>query len=89
MTKCDLCQQGEPATTVRCDKCQDRFHLHQRQFALVLSGSIILADCPSCGAVNCFLKRSRRRIVRSGPMVYDGQTFLNLRGRRGKHGIST
>lgn len=85
MSKCELCRQRDPAITVRCHTCRDTFHLHQRQLDLVLSGSIIMADCPGCGVVNCFLKRGRRRVCYSGPVAHAGQTILDLRG---KHGIS-
>ena len=83
MSKCQLCREKDPAITVRCLSCRGTFHFHERQLALVGSGSIILADCPGCGAVNCFLKRGKRRVSYSGPVFLAGQTILDLRGQNG------
>ena len=79
MSNCELCRQGDPAITVRCWYCRDTSHLHLSQLDLVRSGSIIMADCPACGVVNCFLKMGRRRVCYSGPVVHAGQTILDLR----------
>ena len=80
---CELCNQGDLAITVSCKGCQDSFHLHERQIADVGPGSIILAECPSCLTVNCFLKRGPRLLYPSAPVkVYPGQTILDLREAR-------
>ena len=78
MSECELCKQGDPATTVRCHSCKEYFHLHKCQYDQAEDESVVLADCPSCGAPNCFQKR-RGQILYSGPVYYWGQTILDLR----------
>ncbi|MBA7575865.1 hypothetical protein ES708_17701 [subsurface metagenome] len=81
MGECKLCQQGDPAITVRCHNCRQLFHLHQCQVDKAPEESIILGDCPSCQVVNCWMKHGGE-VNFSGPVIYDGQPILNLRGKR-------
>ena len=81
MTRCELCKQGDPSYNVLCWACRDQFHIHQRQLNLVGIDTIVMADCPSCGAVNCW-QRQKGRLAFYGPVIYDGEPIIDLRGRR-------
>ena len=81
MTDCKLCRQGDPSFDVRCFKCREAFHIHKRQLDAVADGDVVMADCPTCDAVNCWQKR-HGKIARSGPVTYDGQPVLDLRKKR-------
>lgn len=81
MTRCELCNQGDPSITVRCHKCRETFHLHRRQLNQVEEGTIILGDCPGCGTVNCWQK-AEGKLAYSGPIIDWGQPIIDLRGSR-------
>lgn len=81
MTKCQLCQQGDPSVDVRCWSCHKTFHLHQKQIGHLLDGTIIMGNCPSCQVGNCWLKKDKG-VIYSLPVVYEGQPIVDLRGKR-------
>ncbi len=81
MTECKLCQEGDQAITVRCWYCWKVFHLHVRQLNQAPADSSIMADCPCCGAVNCWELVSGE-VRSSGPIVYDGEPIQDMRGKR-------
>ena len=81
MGECELCKQGDRSITVRCHKCHGTFHVHKRQLDKVLVGTVILADCPNCGTVNCWI-RFGNSLAKSGSVVYTGQPIQDLRGSR-------
>lgn len=81
MSECELCKQGDPAITVRCWSCRGTFHLHKRQLDEIEEGDVILGDCPSCRAGNCWQK-VRGKVAYLGPVIYSGQPILDLRGKR-------
>jgi len=82
MTDCKLCRKGDPAFNIRCSKCREVFHIHKRQLDLANDGEIVMADCPTCSAKNCWQKR-HGKIAYSGPVVYYGQRVVDLRGASG------
>lgn len=81
MSECQLCNQGDPAITVRCWSCRGSFHLHKRQLDEIEEGDVILGNCSKCRTINCWLKQGGT-VVNSGPVIYSGQPILDLRGQR-------
>ena len=81
MAECKLCEQGDPAITVRCHSCRETFHLHRCQLDMVPDETIILGNCPSCGTVNCF-KKLQNTLGYSGPVFYSGEPITDLRRKR-------
>jgi len=82
MTDCNLCAQGDIAIPVSCHNCQGSFHVHSSQLALVADETIVVADCPDCGAVCCWWKLGAK-LFYCGPVVYMNQEIVDLRGKRG------
>ncbi|MBA7662857.1 hypothetical protein ES703_70890 [subsurface metagenome] len=81
MSECKLCQAGDPSINVMCWDCRGEFHIHQSQYGQVPEGTIIMADCPSCGIVNCWHKVGEGVAI-SGPVLYYGAPILDLREKR-------
>ena len=79
MSKCKLCQAGDPSINVRCWDCRKLFHIHQSQYGWVPEGTVILADCPSCGMVNCWHKLVEGVIMCPAPVLYYGAPIWDLR----------
>ena len=79
MSKCKLCQAGDPSVTVRCWDCQEVFHMHHSQYGQVPEGTVLMADCPKCGIVNCWRKAVPLGVTVSGPVFYYGQPIIDLR----------
>ncbi|MBA7572332.1 hypothetical protein ES708_14111 [subsurface metagenome] len=80
MSECKLCRQGDPSINVRCWSCRELFHIHQVQLDEIEEGDVVLVDCPSCGAGNCWLKRGKG-VVFSGPVIYNRERIKDLRGK--------
>jgi len=82
MRDCSLCRQRDPSFTVRCCNCRTTFHIHKRQLDMAPEGSIVMGDCPGCGTTNCWQNR-RGKIKFSGPVIWNGEPILDLRGKHG------
>ena len=81
MVECELCQQGDPAITVRCHNCRKHLHLHQSQVDKAPDNSLVMAKCPECGVINCW-EKVKGKVRRSGPVAYWGQPVVDLRRKR-------
>ena len=81
MSNCELCNQGDPSITVRCWNCRETFHLHKSQLDMAPEDTIVMGDCPGCGAVNCWMK-AKGQLDYAGPVLYLGQPTFDLRGKR-------
>ena len=82
MSECELCRQGDPAITVRCHNCRETFHIHQCQVDMAPADSLLMADCPRCRTINCWMKQ-QGKVKCSGLVVYYGQPIMDLRGKYG------
>ena len=80
MSECYLCKQGDPSIPVRCWWCLRHFHLHRSQIDAAPEGATIIGDCPRCGVTNCWQKVGDT-VVYSGPVIYQGEPILDLRGK--------
>lgn len=81
MSDCYLCAQGDISLPVRCHNCDATSHLHLSQLNQVPEGWIVAADCPGCGAVNCWRKKGGQ-VVYCGPVAFVGPMIVDLRGKR-------
>ncbi len=81
MSECKLCQAGDPSVNVVCWDCKGSFHIHESQYGRVPETTIIMADCPSCGIVNCWEKKGLGVDI-SGPVLYYGHPIIDMREKR-------
>lgn len=81
MSKCDLCEQGDPSVNIQCYVCHETFHVHKRQLDMVPQGTVFMGDCPYCMTINCWTKRDDG-VVSPGPVPDLGQPVIDLRGKR-------
>lgn len=80
-SECTLCHAGDPSVNVICWDCRKLYHIHQSQYGQVSDGTVIMADCPNCGKVNCWEEKGMG-VATSGPVLYYGQPIIDMREKR-------
>jgi hypothetical protein len=88
---CPMCSDEDPPIPIRCQGCREYFHLHDSQVFAAKENVLMIADCPSCGAHNAWVKSNSRPrglgVLQSMTLVKNPETATGIKpGSRAKFG---